>query len=82
MQSGDASASDPPRAPVWLRSPLPRSWSNRLGRYDAWQIRPDGSGRTRLSSTRAGVTFPMFAPDGQRLVMGKIPSGGMMGTAP
>ena len=57
-------------------------WSNRLGRYDAWQIRPDGSGRTRLSSTRAGVTFPMFAPDGQQLVMGKIPSGGMIGTAP
>ena len=32
MQSGDASASDPPRALRWLRPPLPRYWSSRLGR--------------------------------------------------
>jgi phospholipid/cholesterol/gamma-HCH transport system permease protein len=32
VQSGDASASDPPQAPVWLRPPLPRSWATRLGR--------------------------------------------------
>lgn len=31
MQSGDASASDPPRATYWPRPPLPRSWTNRLG---------------------------------------------------
>jgi len=32
VHSGEASASDPPRASFWLRPPLPRSWTRNQGR--------------------------------------------------
>ena len=57
-------------------------FSNRDGKYDSWSIRIDGSGRTQLSDIARGVTFSMLAPDGKRLVVGGIPTGGSIGTAP
>jgi eukaryotic-like serine/threonine-protein kinase len=45
-------------------------YSNQLGPYDGWLIRRDGSGRTRLTDFgEAGVNFPVFAPDGERLLI-------------
>jgi serine/threonine-protein kinase len=57
-------------------------FSNREAKYDAWSIRLDGSGRTRLTDLEFGVTFSMLSPDGKRLVVGRIPKGGMIGTTP
>ena len=58
-------------------------YSNLLGKYDGWLIRLDGSGRTQLTDFPApGVGFSMFAPDGKRLVVGLIPSGGAIGQEP
>jgi serine/threonine-protein kinase len=56
-------------------------FSNPTGKYEVWSIKLDGSGRTRLTDV-AGVTFSMFAPDGKRLAVGKIPSGAVIGSAP
>jgi serine/threonine protein kinase len=56
-------------------------FSNERGKYDAYSIRLDGSGRTLLTDTTS-VTFTMFAPDGKRLLVGMLPTGGMIGTAP
>ncbi len=57
-------------------------FSNRGGKYDGWSIRLDGSGLTQLTDVQNGVYFPMFAPDGKRLVVARIPSGAMVGSAP
>jgi Tol biopolymer transport system component len=57
-------------------------FSNERGKYHAWSVRLDGSGRTRLSDTETGVTFTMFGPDGKSLVLGTLPTGGMIVTAP
>jgi Tol biopolymer transport system component len=60
-------------------------YSNQLGPYDGWLIRRDGSGRTRLSDfgKSGGGMYPVFAPDGERLLMlssdSMIP---MVGAAP
>jgi serine/threonine-protein kinase len=58
--------------------------SNQGGAYQAWSIRLDGSGRTRLTELRHGEAIaPMFAPDGRRLVFERYPQGGSaIGTAP
>jgi hypothetical protein len=59
-------------------------YSNQLGQYDSWLIQRDGSGRTRLSDFgESGGGYPMFAPDGKRLIVvrsdTRIP---MLGSAP
>jgi Tol biopolymer transport system component len=44
-------------------------YSNRSGRYEAWAIRPDGSGLEPLTRTPGSyVTSPIGSPDGRRLV--------------
>jgi eukaryotic-like serine/threonine-protein kinase len=57
-------------------------FSNRDAKYDAWSVRLDGSGRTQLTNFQYGVTFSMLAPDAKRIVVGRIPKGGMIGAAP
>ena len=57
-------------------------YSNLSGKYDAYSIRIDGSGRTRLTDIAPGVAFSMFAPDGKRLLTTVIPYGGAISTAP
>lgn len=42
-------------------------YSNRSGHYDAWTIRPDGSGLTRLLAWPGGINFPVVSPDRRRL---------------
>ena len=42
--------------------------SNRSGKYEAWTIRPDGSGLTQVTSLPDQPVFiPFWAPDGQRI---------------
>ncbi|MDZ4673069.1 MAG: protein kinase [Gemmatimonadota bacterium] len=49
--------------------------SNQSGIYEGWLLRRDGSGRTRLTDFGgAGVVYPMFAPDGQRLMVERFDS--------
>jgi eukaryotic-like serine/threonine-protein kinase len=43
-------------------------YSNRDGQYQAWTIRPDGSGLTQLTQYKEGVNFPRVSPDGRFLV--------------
>ena len=46
--------------------------SNKAGPYDAWSIKLDGSGRTRLTDLSAAgrnANGPSFAPDGKRLAV-------------
>ena len=57
-------------------------YSNVSGKYDAWSIRLDGSARTQLTDVASGIAFAMLAPDGKQLVVGRIPTGGMIGAAP
>jgi serine/threonine-protein kinase len=57
-------------------------FSNVRGKYDAWSIRLDGSARTQLSDVASGIVFAMFGPDGKQLAVGRIPTGGMIGSAP
>jgi eukaryotic-like serine/threonine-protein kinase len=57
-------------------------FSNVSGKYDAWSVRLDGSARTRLSDVASGIAFAMLAPDGKQLMVGRTPSGGLIGTAP
>jgi Tol biopolymer transport system component len=42
-------------------------YSNRDGEYDAWTIRPDGGGLTRITRIPFGVNFPKVSPDGRWL---------------
>jgi Tol biopolymer transport system component len=57
-------------------------YSNLRGRYDAWSIRTDGSGRMQLTDIPPGAAFTMFAPDGKRLVSGVLPRSMVIGSAP
>jgi serine/threonine-protein kinase len=57
-------------------------FSNVSGKYEAWSVRLDGSGRTQLSDVASGIAFAMFAPDGKQLAVGRIPTGGLIGTGP
>ncbi len=42
--------------------------SNRSGKYEAWTIRPDGSGLTQVTHLPdQPVLYPFWAPDGQRI---------------
>jgi Tol biopolymer transport system component len=42
--------------------------SNRSGKYEAWTIRPDGSGLTRITHLPdQPVRFPFWSPDGKRI---------------
>jgi eukaryotic-like serine/threonine-protein kinase len=51
-------------------------YSNRSGRYQAWSLRPDGSGLEPLTEVGAGSTwFPEWSPDGSRVAIAGIPSG-------
>ena len=44
-------------------------YSTKSGTYEGWSIRLDGSNRTRLTALANDVViFPMFAPDGLRLM--------------
>jgi serine/threonine protein kinase/Tol biopolymer transport system component len=46
-------------------------YSNVTGRYEAWTIRPDGTGRERLTQTRGEEIFnPIWSPDMRRIVLG------------
>jgi serine/threonine-protein kinase len=58
--------------------------SNQSGTYEAWLLRRDGSGRTRLTDFGgSGVVYPMFAPDGQRLMVERFDSiAPFVGSAP
>ena len=56
---------------------------NKAGTYDAWSIRLDGSSRTRLTSIAdVEVDYPMFAPDGRRLMATLVSGSVLIGTAP
>jgi eukaryotic-like serine/threonine-protein kinase len=59
-------------------------YSNQLGPYDGWLIRRDGSGRTRLTDFgESGSNYPVFAPDGERLLIVRADSSiPMIGAAP
>jgi len=57
-------------------------FSNISGKYDAWSIRLDGSGRTQLSEVGSGIAFAMLGPDGKQLAVGQIPTGGLIGAGP
>jgi eukaryotic-like serine/threonine-protein kinase len=42
--------------------------SNRSGKYEAWTIRPDGSGLTQITNLPdQPVLYPFWAPDGKRI---------------
>jgi serine/threonine protein kinase/Tol biopolymer transport system component len=42
--------------------------SNRSGNYEAWTIRPDGSGLTQITQIRdQPVFYPFWSPDGQQI---------------
>ena len=42
--------------------------SNRSGKYEAWSIRPDGSGLARITNLpEQPVLFPFWSPDGKRI---------------
>ena len=44
-------------------------YSNRSGRYEAWAIRPDGSGLEQLTRTTGEPLFsPIWSPDGKRIL--------------
>jgi Tol biopolymer transport system component len=46
-------------------------YSNVTGRYEAWTIRPDGTGREQLTHTRGEEIFnPIWSPDMRRIVLG------------
>jgi serine/threonine protein kinase/Tol biopolymer transport system component len=46
-------------------------YSDRSGRYEAWTLRPDGSDLRQVTRTRGEpVFFPLWSPDGRRLVCG------------
>jgi Tol biopolymer transport system component len=57
-------------------------YTNVSGKYDAWSIRLDGSARTQLTDVGTGIAFAMLAPDGKQLVVGQIPTGGLIGAGP
>jgi eukaryotic-like serine/threonine-protein kinase len=59
-------------------------YSNQLGPYESWLIRRDGSGRTQLSDFgELQGQSPVFAPDGERLlIMHADSSIAMIGAAP
>jgi serine/threonine-protein kinase len=59
-------------------------YSNQGGRYDGWLIRRDGSGRTRLTDFgNTSISFPVFAPDGERLLIVSSDSNlAMIGASP
>ena len=44
-------------------------YSNSGGKYDAWLIHRDGSGRTRLSDLKGGAEHTVLSPDGKRLLV-------------
>ena len=58
------------RAPRWSPD---GAWilfySNRGGKYEAWRIRPDGSGLEQLTRLDVPVYNPIWGPDGQRLAL-------------
>jgi Tol biopolymer transport system component len=57
-------------------------YSNRKGAYDAWTIRPDGGGLTRLTAFKDGVNFPLVSPDQTKLaVVGDLGPGGIVSLA-
>jgi serine/threonine protein kinase len=41
--------------------------SNRSGKYEAWTIRPDGSGLTQITQLERPVLYPFWSPDGQQI---------------
>jgi serine/threonine protein kinase/Tol biopolymer transport system component len=46
-------------------------YSNRGGKYEAWSIRPDGSGLQRVASVPGTDLYaPIWSPDGERLACG------------
>jgi Tol biopolymer transport system component len=42
-------------------------YSSRAGVYDAYTIRPDGSGLTKITSAPEGVNYPRVSRDGRRI---------------
>lgn len=49
-------------------------YSNRDGTFQAWTIRPDGSGLTRISALESGLNFPLVSPDTKQLAF--VPDAG------
>jgi Tol biopolymer transport system component len=86
------------RDPTRLTDDMARDWlprftpdgealvfhSNQRGPYDGWLIRRDGSGRTRLTDFgNTSISFPVFAPDGERLLIVSSDSNlAMIGASP
>jgi len=52
-------------------------YSNRSGKYEAWSIRPDGSGLEQLTRLDVPVYNPIWSPDGRRLAFSR----GFVGTS-
>jgi Tol biopolymer transport system component/serine/threonine protein kinase len=42
-------------------------YSDRSGAYEAWTVRPDGSGLKQITFAGEGLAYPFWSPDGARL---------------
>jgi serine/threonine protein kinase/Tol biopolymer transport system component len=59
------------RGPSWLADGRIIFFSDRKGPYDAWAIRPDGSGLEQITVTRGEPIYsPLGSPDGKLLACG------------
>jgi Tol biopolymer transport system component len=64
------------RGPAWSADGSTISfYSNRNGRYQAWSVRPDGSGLEPLTNIGGGsIWFPEWSHDGTRISVAGMPA--------